>query len=538
MAKSKSKNNKKKTKKNSNYKNEVLQPKVPPKKKNGKVLTEKQIQKAKLKEEKTKKKLEIKKLKDIKDKENSSNNNKKNELNDNAKKNKNNSKLSKKVPSNKTSEKEKANNNNLFFIENDKQALMREKSIIIGKVEPKDNAAQETIRDTEKYVEEINKFSQIAKINNTESTSEDNFQKERENFQDNINEDIEVNKPIEIFEIDNAEFSDDIAPETFDNDEVNENNVTEDISENIDKVESEISDKIISENIDKPITFDDNTKEIKSDEIIEYSKSNSEIVKEDKKLSNKNKIEKSTIKTQKTEKHTAIIKNKEVKEKVISKSIKKKEKKGEDKLKLTKNISKLFKKNLKLSIITLSVVVVAIVTVLVFSTGIISIGDKNKNEIRYAGRNEPIGAVSNITTSDADQKKLVKETKAKGKTSKFDFFANTTINLSDKKAALPITLGNPTYNDCVLIAYVVDENGEKVYHSLGIEKGKYISTIFIKNGLKYGENKLTLYVTAFGTDGGKDGKSFKKIGTQHTELTVNVSGGDYDSSMLTTQANN
>ena len=178
-----------------------------------------------------------------------------------------------------------------------------------------------------------------------------------------------------------------------------------------------------------------------------------------------------------------------------------------------------------------AITVLLVILAVLLLCGVFATDELKAATVVYYGRNESENTVSVISSDEEAQKDYVKGTKASGYTGRFDFYAQTEINLNDDGDLAPLSISNPTYNDCTIIVTITNGDGKVLYRSLGIKPGQYINSVSFNNGLNYGENNLKIYVTAFEGDGGKNGRSFKRIGNQFVDLKVNV-GTEYNSSML------
>lgn len=139
----------------------------------------------------------------------------------------------------------------------------------------------------------------------------------------------------------------------------------------------------------------------------------------------------------------------------------------------------------------------------------------------YYGRNEPGEIVCKINSTDEQQKELSDNMKLIYRNAKFDFFALSEYDLADTDDTMPLTLSNPSYNDCVIIFTITDGNGKVLYRSLGVESGMMVPNVKFNSPLDYGENDLKLYVTAFTTKE-KNGKTeYIKLGNSIANIKIN-----------------
>ena len=133
-----------------------------------------------------------------------------------------------------------------------------------------------------------------------------------------------------------------------------------------------------------------------------------------------------------------------------------------------------------------------------------------------------------IQISSEQQSTYVEAMKVKGNKNKFSFYANTEIAVSKPDSAVPIAFSNPSFNDSVLLCQIVDSDGVIVFRSLGVVPGKYITNVKFSDYLDYGENELTMYVTAFRAVESENGVAFEQVGKQKTDIKI-VCGEDYGS---------
>ena len=144
----------------------------------------------------------------------------------------------------------------------------------------------------------------------------------------------------------------------------------------------------------------------------------------------------------------------------------------------------------------------------------------------YSGRTFADDEVYLISISDEQQKELIEKTDAKGNTTKFSFYSNTGIEVQKPDSLLPLAISNPTTSEVILLCSLVNSDGVVVYRSLGIVPGRYVTNIRLSQYLDYGNNDMTLYVSAFRAEGEGDTFEYKKVGTQKAEIQVIV-GSDY-----------
>ena len=123
-------------------------------------------------------------------------------------------------------------------------------------------------------------------------------------------------------------------------------------------------------------------------------------------------------------------------------------------------------------------------------------------------------------TIDADlARQKVQDMKRHGQIRKFSFFCNDALSPDPTNGNCMIMFGNPDTNDCILVLSIMDENGNLLYRSGGVEPGKYISQIRLAPNVLSAAKSYRAYVSAYDRDG------YSCIGVQYTTLTVQ-SGGE------------
>lgn len=173
-----------------------------------------------------------------------------------------------------------------------------------------------------------------------------------------------------------------------------------------------------------------------------------------------------------------------------------------------------------------ALVFAATAAVLVVSIVVAGFGIRNyrlKESVEYAF----VGTLENksvraIEISEEEQLERVKEMKRKGQKSKFDFFCNTGIEFEYATAYGSLVLANVATNDSVFVVSILDEDGNLIYRSGGIEPGKYLSQIRLFAPPENGKHDCRLYVSAY------DPNTNELIGVQYTNLTIwiGVSAGE------------
>lgn len=163
-------------------------------------------------------------------------------------------------------------------------------------------------------------------------------------------------------------------------------------------------------------------------------------------------------------------------------------------------------------IIALAVGIIILISSLLYAE---DIPDRVKNA-QYRGRNESASDSYNIELSSEQQKKLAETVKVKGDKRAFSFFVNEEIVIEDYDDPALLDFGSVSTNDCILIAFIVDENGTVLYNTLGIEPGKGVRSINLFNEVSYGTHDATLVVNGY------DKKTYEKIGMQTTDIKIKI----------------
>lgn len=170
-------------------------------------------------------------------------------------------------------------------------------------------------------------------------------------------------------------------------------------------------------------------------------------------------------------------------------------------------------------------IVVAVVAALAVAAGVTAIvisafshsvkmPDSVKNA-EFKGRLEPDTVAHESDISLEQQKKLAKAVNSNG-SHRFDFFVNEEVALSEPNDPALLEFGSVKSNECVLVVFLIDESGETVYRSLGIEPGEEIKSANLFSELSYGTHKLTLVVNGY------DAESYEKIGTKTAEIQIKI----------------
>ncbi len=182
-----------------------------------------------------------------------------------------------------------------------------------------------------------------------------------------------------------------------------------------------------------------------------------------------------------------------------------------DKCKKKYDMKKVF---IALGFIVAVVAVTAVVIALIAGNNY-SVPDYVKNA-DYKGRVESEAVAFDMDISENQQKALSKATKSKGDKRKFDFFVNDKIVMNEYDDPALIEFGSADSNDCVLVFYIIDENGQELYRSLGIEPGRQVRSISFFDEIPYGTQNVTLAVLGY------DAKTFKKVGMQTAQIKLEI----------------
>ena len=163
-----------------------------------------------------------------------------------------------------------------------------------------------------------------------------------------------------------------------------------------------------------------------------------------------------------------------------------------------------------------SVLIAALVVVVVLvAFGNPSLPDSVKN-VEFKGRLEPDSVAAETRLSEAQQEKLSKSVKARGSTGAFDFYVNDEISVQEHTDPVLLEFGNNSSNDCVLVAFLLDENGEVIYRSLGVEPGEEVRSVMLFDSVSYGTQTATLAVNGY------DARTYEKIGTQTVKIKLKI----------------
>ncbi|MCQ2479778.1 MAG: hypothetical protein MJ120_03975 [Clostridia bacterium] len=182
-----------------------------------------------------------------------------------------------------------------------------------------------------------------------------------------------------------------------------------------------------------------------------------------------------------------------------------------DKCKKNYDMKKVF---IAVGFIVAVIAVTAIVIALIANNNY-SVPDYVKNA-DYKGRVESEAIAFDMDISENQQKALAKSTKSKGDKRKFDFFVNDTIVMNEYDDPALIEFGSADSNDCVLVFYILDENGQELYRSLGIEPGRQVRSISFFDEIPYGTQDVTIAVLGY------DAKTYKSVGMQTAQIKLEI----------------
>lgn len=138
----------------------------------------------------------------------------------------------------------------------------------------------------------------------------------------------------------------------------------------------------------------------------------------------------------------------------------------------------------------------------------------------FNGRLESSMLAKDSAFNSQQQQVFIESLDAHG-SKKFDFYINSSIPVGDNGEITELCFGNPNEEDYVLVATVFDKDGEVLYRSLGIEKGKEINEVKLFKEVAYGTHKVKVAVNAY------DKETNEKIGTKYARIKLSV-GVDED----------
>lgn len=132
----------------------------------------------------------------------------------------------------------------------------------------------------------------------------------------------------------------------------------------------------------------------------------------------------------------------------------------------------------------------------------------------YKGRLEPSSTAIEMDISSQQQDILSDSVRVKGDRSAFKFFVNKEIIMDDYSDPALLEFGSVDTNECILLAFLVDENGKLIYRSLGVEPGEKISSVSLFEEVPYGKHKMAFIVNGYDPD------TKKLIGTQTADINL------------------
>ncbi len=160
-------------------------------------------------------------------------------------------------------------------------------------------------------------------------------------------------------------------------------------------------------------------------------------------------------------------------------------------------------------------VAVALAAVVAFAFPLISVSGEIRNA-DFKGRLEPESVAVKSSFSLSQQQKLAKSVKSRGSINAFDFYVNEEITIDEHTDPALLELGSVESNECILIAFLLDEKGETLYRSLGIEPGEEIRSVKFFDSVSYGTHDATLVVNGY------DAETYKKVGTQTVKIQLKI----------------
>ncbi|NLX94415.1 MAG: hypothetical protein GXZ02_11345 [Clostridiales bacterium] len=161
-------------------------------------------------------------------------------------------------------------------------------------------------------------------------------------------------------------------------------------------------------------------------------------------------------------------------------------------------------------IVAAGVVLLAVVAI---GVSIFSYNPPEKAVPEYKGITEVSVNVRDIEAEPEQQLQKAKDTKAKGDTRAFKFFANNEFMIEEWYDQFPLILGNPDTNKCDFIVTILNDD-TIVYRSMGIRPGKYLPSIKLFDTMPYGTYELRVVVAGY------DPVTFKNIGVQHMKFKL------------------
>lgn len=156
---------------------------------------------------------------------------------------------------------------------------------------------------------------------------------------------------------------------------------------------------------------------------------------------------------------------------------------------------------------------VLLLAVVAIAVNVFSYNPPKKAVPVYRGLTESSVNVRDIEATREQQLQKVKDTRAKGNTRAFKFFANNEFAIEEWYDQFPLVLGNLDSNKCDFIVTILDGD-TIVYRSMGITPGKYLPSIKLFDNMDYGTYELMVVVAGY------DPVTFKNIGVQHMKFKL------------------
>lgn len=157
--------------------------------------------------------------------------------------------------------------------------------------------------------------------------------------------------------------------------------------------------------------------------------------------------------------------------------------------------------------------------VIVFAVNLLSVKFGVPDEVanaEFKGRLEPETVAVSSSVSPQQQKKLAKSLKTKGSNTAFDFYVNDEIIIDEYDDPALLEFGSVSENDCILMFFILDENDNIIYRSLGVKPGCEVRSVSFFDELPYGTHKAKIVVNGY------DEKTNKKVGTQCAEIKIKI----------------
>ena len=182
---------------------------------------------------------------------------------------------------------------------------------------------------------------------------------------------------------------------------------------------------------------------------------------------------------------------------------------------------KLFSQKYNLfKIATAAVIAIAFLgAVIIFAVNLLSVKIGIPDEVanaEFKGRLEPETVAVSSSVSPQQQKKLAKALKSKGNNSAFDFYVNDEIIIDEYDDPALLEFGSVSENDCVLMFFILDEDDNIIYRSLGVKPGCEVRSVSFFDELPYGTHKAKIVVNGY------DAETNKKVGTQCAEIKIKI----------------